>query len=125
MSTVIRVSGKGQMQFVGKRQAGEWAEDLGTRVAMIQALIPLGLEAVRDVLQQDVERLAGARYAREGGRPGHVRWSKERGSVYLGDQKLPIVYQRVRDQLRDVEVPLETYQRFQDCLLYTSPSPRD
>ena len=114
MSTVIRVSGKGQMQFVGKRQAGEWAEDLGTRVAMIQALIPLGLEAVRDVLQQDVERLAGARYAREGGRPGHVRWSKERGSVYLGDQKLPIVYQRVRDQLRDVEVPLETYQRFQE-----------
>ena len=114
MSTVIRVSGKGQMQFVGKRQAGEWAEDLGTRVAMIQALIPLGLEAVRDVLQQDVERLAGARYAREGGRPGHVRWSKERGSVYLGDQKLPIVYQRVRDQRRDVEVPLETYQRFQE-----------
>ena len=114
MSTVIRVSGKGQMQFVGKRQAGEWAEDLGTRVAMIQALIPLGLAAVRDVLQQDVERLAGARYAREGGRPGHVRWSKERGSVYLGDQKLPIVYQRVRDQLRDVEVPLETYQRFQE-----------
>ena len=114
MSTVIRVSGKGQMQFVGKRQAGEWAEDLGTRVAMIQALIPLGLAAVRDVLQQDVERLAGARYAREGGRPGHVRWSKERGSVYLGDQKLPIVYQRVRDQRRDVEVPLETYQRFQE-----------
>jgi hypothetical protein len=33
--------------------------------------------------------------------------------VYLGDQKLLIVYQRVRDQLRDVEVPLETYQRFQ------------
>ena|GEM_PF-3203721 len=42
-----------------------------------------------------------------------VRWSKERGSVYLGDQKLPIVYQRVRDQIRDVEVPLETYQRLQ------------
>ena len=40
---------------------------------------------------------------------GHVRC----GSVYLGDQKLPIVYQRVRDQLRDVEAPLETYQRFQ------------
>jgi len=90
------------------------AEDLGARVAVIQALIPLGLEAVRDVLQQEVEALAGARYARKGGRPGHVRWSKERGSVYLGDQKLPVVYQRVRDQLRDVEVPLETYRRFQE-----------
>ena len=90
-------------------------EDLGTRVALIQALIPLGLEAVRDVLQRDVEELAGARYARSGGRPGQVRWRKERGSVYLGEQKLPIVYQRVRDQIRDVAVPLETYQRFQQA----------
>jgi len=113
MSTVLRVNGKSQVQFVGRRQARELAEDLGTRVALIQALIPLGLEAVRDVLQREVEDLAGARYARDGGRPGHVRWSKERGSVYLGDQKLPIVYQRVRNQLHDVEVPLETYQRFQ------------
>lgn len=114
MSKVLRVGGKGQVQFVGRQQAGALAEDLGTRVAVIQALIPLGLEAVRDVLQQEVKALAGARYVREGGRPGHVRWSKERGSVYLGDQKLPIVYQRVRDQLRGVEVPLETYQRFQE-----------
>jgi putative transposase len=113
MSTVLRVGAKGQGQFVSRRQAGLLAEDLGTEVALIQALIPLGLEAVHDVLRREVEELAGARYARRGGRPGHVRWSKERGSVYLGDQKLPIVYQRVRDQLRDVEVPLETYQRFQ------------
>ena len=114
MSTVLRIGRKGQVQFVSRQQAGALAEDLGARVAVIQALIPLGLEAVRDVLQQEVEALAGARYARKGGRPGHVRWSKERGSVYLGDQKLPVVYQRVRDQLRDVEVPLETYQRFQE-----------
>lgn len=113
MSTVLRVDAKGQGQFVSRRQAGPLATDLGTEVALIQALIPLGLAAVHDVLQQEVEELAGARYARTGGRPGHVRWSKERGSVYLGDQKLPIVYQRVRDQVRDVEVPLETYQRFQ------------
>jgi len=33
--------------------------------------------------------------------------------VYLGDQKLPILYPRVRDQIRDIEVRLETYQRFQ------------
>lgn len=113
MPTVLRLDANGQGQFVGRRQAGLLTEDLDTEVALIQALIPLGLEAVHDVLRREVEELAGARYARSGGRPGHVRWSKERGSVYLGDQKLPIVYQRVRDQLRDVEVPLETYQRFQ------------
>jgi putative transposase len=113
MSTVLRVGGKSQVQFVSRRQAGSLAKDLGTEVALIQALIPLGLEAVHDVLRREVEELAGARYARDGGRPGHVRGSKERGSVYLSDQKLPIVYQRVRDQLCDVEVPLEAYQRFQ------------
>jgi transposase-like protein len=31
----------------------------------------------------------------------------------LGDQKLPITYQRVRDQRQGTEVPLETYQRLQ------------
>lgn len=113
MSKVLRVGAKGQVNFVSRRQAGELAEDLGTRVAVIQALIPLGLEAVCDVLQRDVEQLAGLRYARSGGRPGHVRWSKEHGSIYLGDQKLPITYQRVRDQRQGTEVPLETYQRLQ------------
>jgi putative transposase len=113
MPTVLRFDTKGQGHFVSRRRAGPLAEDLGTEVALIQALIPLGLEAVHDLLRREVAELAGARYARSGGRPGHVRWSKERGSVYLGDQKLPIVYQRVRDQIGDVEVPLETYQRFQ------------
>lgn len=113
MPTVLQVRGKNQEQVVSRRQVGLLAEDFGTEVALIQALIPLGLAGVGDVLQREVEALAGARYARSGGRPGHVRWSKERGSVYLGDQKLPIVYQRVRDQRRGVEVPLETYQQFQ------------
>ena len=35
--------------------------DLETRLSVIQALIPLGLEAVTDVLQQEVEQLAGGR----------------------------------------------------------------
>ncbi len=113
MSKVLRVGANGQVDFVGRWQAGPLVEDLGTEVALIQALIPLGLAAVHDVLQRDVERLVGPRYARDRGRPGHVRWSKERGSVYLLDQKLPITYQRVRDQRRGVEVPLETYHRLQ------------
>jgi len=101
------------VQFVGRRQAGALGQDLGTRVALIQALIPLGLEAVHDALRLEVEELAGRAMRAPVDAPGHVRWSKERGSVYLGDQKLPVLYQRVRDQRRDVEVPLETYQRFQ------------
>lgn len=69
--------------------------------------------AVAGALQREVEQLAGPRHAREAGRPGHVRWSKERGSVYLLDQKVPITYQRVRDQRRNADVSLATYQALQ------------
>jgi transposase-like protein len=89
------------------------APDLDTRIALIQALIPVALEKVREELQADVERLAGERYVREGRLPGHVRWTSQRGSIYLADQKIPIEVPRVRDRLRNQEVPLPTYERLQ------------
>jgi transposase-like protein len=88
-------------------------EELNVRIEVIQALIPLGLAAVEDALQEEVTRLAGPRYRRHGGQPGYVRWSTERGSVYVLDQKLPVTYQRVRDQRRRAEVPLATYRALQ------------
>jgi transposase-like protein len=113
MQTVRRIRKKGNgTQLV----AGEWSADLEAveaRVAMIQALIPLGLEAVGDALRQEVVTLAGERYARAGGRPALVRWGRQRGSVYLADQKLPVVVPRVRDRARQLEVPLATYQQLQ------------
>jgi transposase-like protein len=89
------------------------APDLDTRVALIQALIPVALERVQDELTADVTRLAGERDAREDRLPGHVRWTHQRGSIYLADQKLPIAVPRVRDRLRNQEVPLPTYERLQ------------
>jgi hypothetical protein len=59
--------------------------DAGT-VAMIQALIPLGLRAVEDALQQEVTRLAGVRYAHHDDHPELVRWDRldlNRVSVHL------------------------------------------
>ena len=38
------------------------APDLDTRIALIQALIPVALEKVHVELQADVERLAGERW---------------------------------------------------------------
>ncbi len=37
----------------------------------------------------------------------------ESGSVYLADQRVPVEVLRVRDQQRQVEVPLATYQQLQ------------
>ena len=89
------------------------APDIDARVALIQALIPVGLERVHELLQEEVEHLAGQWYQREGRRPGYVRWTPQRGSIYLADQKIPITVPRVRDRLRDQEVPLEGYARLQ------------
>jgi putative transposase len=88
--------------------------EMDAKVAAIQALIPLGLAAVSDALEYEVKVLAGARYQRVGRQPGCVRWSQENGSVYLGDQKLPIRYTRVRDVRANCEVPLLTYGRLQE-----------
>ena len=88
--------------------------ELDTRVELIQALIPIGLEAVNEVLQQEVCQLAGERYSREGGVPGYARWGGQRGSVYLADQKVSMTVPRVRDKHRGQEIPLSLYQALQD-----------
>jgi transposase-like protein len=81
-----------------------------SRVELIQALIPLGLEAVNELLQQEVTALAGQRYRHGDGQPGYARWGQQPGSVYLADQKVAVRVPRVRDVRRDQEVPLSTYQ---------------
>ena len=56
---VIRFAKKGKCKVKGKERV--IVEDLDSGVAMIQALIPIGLEAVAEQLQQEVEVLAGKR----------------------------------------------------------------
>lgn len=88
-------------------------DDGTAMLAMIQALIPLGLKAVEEALSQEVTALAGARYAHEDTGSSVVRWGAQRGSVYVADQKLPVRIPRVRDLSERREVPLETYKFFQ------------
>ena len=88
-------------------------EDLDVRMEAIQLLIPLGLEAVAAELQQAVSDLAGARYQRKTSDQPLRRWGSQRGSVYLGDQKLPVDVPRVRNIDDDTEVALRAYQALQ------------
>lgn len=57
--------------------------------------------------------MAGARYGRTRDRRGVVRWGQQPGSIYLADQKLPILVPRVRDRRANQEVPLTTYHQLQ------------
>jgi hypothetical protein len=67
---------------------------------------------IGEILTEEVKALAGDRYKRNG-KPGHVRWTKQWGPVYIGEQKLPIVYQRVRDRRKGREVELTAYKGLQ------------
>jgi transposase-like protein len=112
MKRVFRVARKGKVKPIALSTLRA-PEDLDAKLALIQALIPLGLLAVAEALQQEVVALAGERYSRTGGLPGLVRWSQQRGSVYLADQKVAVLYRRLRDRAQNREVPLQTYQGLQ------------
>jgi len=108
MSNVLRIAKEGKVEAVSPDVAaalGTW--DL--RAMLLQALIPLGLEAACALVEEEVHALAGPRYARDGG--DRARWGRQRGFIYLADQKLALRVPRVRDQKANAEVPLQTYAR--------------
>lgn len=110
MRKVIAIKGRSNKE-VG--EALRMADEIDSRVEMIEALIPLGLEAVKDLLQKEVRCLAGERYQRERPLPGRVRWGRQRSSVYLSDQKIPVMVPRIRDGRTNLEVPLMSLERLQ------------
>ena len=85
-------------------------DDVDIKVSLIQSLIPVGLERVNELLQEEVERLAG-----EKGKHGkeNTRWGSQWGSVFLGGQKIPLQVPRVRNKAYDEEVPLQSYRKMQ------------
>lgn len=98
-----------------KQEVGMIAENLNSRVELIQALIPLGLEAVNDLLQKEVSQLVGNRYER-GRNHDLVRWGQQKSSVYLSDQKLSIHVPRIRDCVLKREIPLRSLERLQSLI---------
>ena len=88
-------------------------EDLDGRIEAIQWRIPLGLKAVTEELQRAVVELAGPRYERKGSDQPLRRWGSQLGSVYLGDQKLPVDVPRVRNVGSDTEGSRRAYQALQ------------
>lgn len=108
---VLRIGAKGKSKLTSKEQY--LAGDLQTKIEMIQALIPIGLMAVGEQLKKEVEELAGGRYSRQGGLPGHYRWGSEDRSIYLADQKIRTSVPRVRNRKENKEISLKTYELLQ------------
>ncbi len=116
MQSVVRITRQGKVKDSrpSRRADGPPEIDEGDpKGALIQALIPVALDAGGEELQRELTRLAGPKHSHTGGLPGVVRWCRQRGSISLADQKVPRTYQRARNRLTNVEVPLRTYQQLQ------------
>lgn len=112
-------------QNVAKRKVSEPVTDapspmpgfdlttIDTQVMLLQALIPIALDRVGELLAAEVATLAGPRYAHEDGARSRVRWGQQRGSIFLGHQKVGLAVPRVRDRATNTEVGLQTYAALQ------------
>jgi putative transposase len=83
---------------------------------LISMLLPPAVKAFFTELESEVEILCGGRYS-HGNYPAS-RWGTQSGSITLGNQKVSIRRQRVRDDGSGQEVQLRTYARFQDPKLF-------
>ena len=92
----------------------EVQQDLGkeNRLAMIQALIPIALEAVEKALQNEISELAGERYSRGS---EISRYGSNPGSIFLGDQKVKLQVPRARNSRTNEESVLSTYSTLQNA----------
>jgi len=98
---------------LGEPVSRSWEEleslELDARIELIRELIPLGLAEVERMLDEDVVRLAGARYQRRGTSETAYRHGSNPGSVRLGGQRHPMRVPRVRNEAG--EVRLNSYEQ--------------
>jgi putative transposase len=83
--------------------------EVEARAKLRDVLIQGGLAVATAMLEEEVERLCGPRYARTGGEAS--RWGHGPGEAVLGGRRVKLERPRVRSEGR--EVPLETYEQFQ------------
>lgn len=118
--SIPKTRGKAKIKVIEKRRMTQEmleklnTDDLDVSIALIQTLIPYGLKAVAEKLKAEFELLTGKRY--QHGKE-NLRWGKQGGSVYLRDQKIPIMVPRIRNKRLNQEVSLETYERLQQPYL--------
>jgi transposase-like protein len=74
----------------------------------IKPLLSIFLDYINELMQKEVEELAGRKYER-GEDFDCGRWGYQWGSVYAGEQKVKIKYPRLRDRKNNKEVNLSSY----------------
>jgi transposase-like protein len=75
--------------------------------------VQVGLRVLQELMDQEVTAIAGPK-GRHNPQRTAVRHGVEDGYVFLGDRRVPVTHPRVRTTTGQ-EVPLNTYQTFQDA----------
>lgn len=112
MSSFRRTTSRSKQKRLGEprvMRADAYAElEFAAKVELIQALIPLGLMHVEEILEEEVRTLAGERYARKAQQVRGRRYGSNPGTVGLAGQRVPIRVPRVRS-LDGEEMALGAY----------------
>ncbi len=97
----------GEVEIVRREEYRELEFD--AKVEMIRSLVPLGLMHVHELLDDEVNALAGERYARKDKLERGRRHGSNPGTVGLSGQRVPIRVPRVRS-IGGGEIPLRSYE---------------
>ncbi|NBB84882.1 MAG: IS256 family transposase [Bacteroidetes bacterium] len=86
-------------------------QPLDVKLQLIQHHATMARLLASELLEEEVERLAGERYSRDkphGGR--YCRWGSNPGSIRIAGERVPLDVPRVRDREASAERPLQSYQ---------------
>ena len=87
-------------------------EDLQVKLHLLQHYAKLAEMLAREIMEEEVQTLAGPRYQRDKPHEGrYSRWGVNPGSIQIGDERVPVGVPRVRDTEAQKEQPLESYQQ--------------
>lgn len=100
---------KGDSQSMTFEEFG--AMQMESRIQLILQLIPLGLMAIQDILEQEVLSLCGPKYSRKSDATLAFRHGTNPGTVRLLDQRVPVKVPRIRSR-KNKEIPLTSYEQF-------------
>ncbi|MBI3358279.1 MAG: hypothetical protein HY037_01620 [Nitrospirae bacterium] len=77
------------------------------KTAFDETMLEIGKMFAETIMSMDREEMTAPEYAPTD--PALKKWASQRGSVYLGDQKVRVFHPRVKDVLQGREVLLRSY----------------
>ncbi len=95
-----------------QRPSFDWlnAQDAATQIAMVRDLTEIMRIVASEILESEVESMAGAWHSRDKPHDGaYVRHGSNPGSIQIGEQRIPIRVPRLRNRVKEECQPLESY----------------